>query len=369
MKSFSEYLEEAYNFLPKSREDILNAPLKNAEKIAKAFDYVMKAQKGDKMEDPFAIDMSKPNSIKIHRSLEGDVDPAEMKKMFGLSFSFGTGSRGNVGAGNQGNAFEKRLSKDLGQFVQTRDPEDPEFEYPKFMKDFATKHLMDEKNIMILDEGGLNKKRPLQYKNGRLAIESPRIQDIGKTVTDITIDASKENLYLSLKLGSTVTFFNIGVSKYLTATDLKNNKVNNQIGAAILDLFGIDHQRYLDTFNKYDKNAAPDKNGAQLVDVTRKVSMPKLVHFLATGVGYGYFLVHAKNAKPGSDIHWFEMTRAELPSHVYPTSVKVRYPKEGTAKRIDIVIETKTFTFKVNIRNKQGGVAPSHIMCDYSIKH
>jgi hypothetical protein len=63
------------------------------------------------------------------------------------------------------------------------------------------------------------------------------------------------------------------------------------------------------------------------------------------------------------------MDKATAAKAVKPKSVKVRYPATGTAKRIDILIETDLFEFKVNIRNKQGGVAPSHIMCDYSTKH
>jgi hypothetical protein len=37
----------------------------------------------------------------------------------------------------------------------------------------------------------------------------------------------------------------------------------------------------------------------------------------------------------------------------------------GNGKRIDITFESPTYSFKVNIRNKQGGLYPSHIMCDY----
>ena len=36
------------------------------------------------------------------------------------------------------------------------------------------------------------------------------------------------------------------------------------------------------------------------------------------------------------------------------------------AKRIDVYIETEEMIFKFNIRHKQGGIYPSHIMCDFS---
>ena len=37
----------------------------------------------------------------------------------------------------------------------------------------------------------------------------------------------------------------------------------------------------------------------------------------------------------------------------------------GSGKRVDITFESPTYKFKINIRNKQGGLYPSHIMCDY----
>lgn len=373
MLSFTDYLEESYSFLPKAAKDIENSPMVNAKEVAKAFDMIMAMQQSagikKPIEDPFAIDLEKPKSIKVHRNLDGIVDLKALKDATGVSFSFGNGSRGNAGANNRGNAFESRISKDLGLFIQTRDL-NAGYEYPKFMKEFAKEYLMDAKDIRIIDEGALNKKRPLQFSGGKLSIESPQLKDIGKTVTDVTVIEDEEPIYLSLKLGSTVTFFNIGISKFLNKADLSRGAVTNTTGKALLDLFTIDHDRYVRTFNEYDPKKAikGDKSG-EVVDVTSKVNIPNLIHFLSTGIGYGYVLVHAESAKPGADIRWFKMTDTDIKKHVTPTSVKVKYPSVGSAKRIDIFVETQTFSFKINIRNKQGGIAPSHIMCDYKIKH
>jgi len=40
----------------------------------------------------------------------------------------------------------------------------------------------------------------------------------------------------------------------------------------------------------------------------------------------------------------------------------------GNGKRVDIEFANDYFDFKVNIRNKQSGLYPSHIMCDYKSK-
>ena len=42
--------------------------------------------------------------------------------------------------------------------------------------------------------------------------------------------------------------------------------------------------------------------------------------------------------------------------------------KNGKGKRVDIEFSNQYYDFKVNIRNKQGGKYPSHIMMDYNSK-
>ena len=89
--------------------------------------------------------------------------------------------------------------------------------------------------------------------------------------------------------------------------------------------------------------------------------MRALLQLLVTGIGYGYHMVHKK----GKKIEFYEMSRRRMMDSAKIKSVTVLYPKPGSAKRIDIEIVTKLYIFKVNIRNKQGGLYPSHIMCDY----
>jgi len=42
---------------------------------------------------------------------------------------------------------------------------------------------------------------------------------------------------------------------------------------------------------------------------------------------------------------------------------------DGKGKRIDIEFSNQYFDFKLNIRNKQGGIYPSHMMLDYKTKN
>ena len=191
------------------------------------------------------------------------------------------------------------------------------------------------------------------------------LSDVGPTVTDITLKTDKGPMYLSLKMGGTVTFFNAGVMKYLTKADIESGTIRQKEGKALLDTLGIDHQMFVDVFQKYDPKAG--KAAKKEIDVTTKVNKARLIDFLASGVGYGYYLIHA--ASPTKDsVTEFYIDKKDVMNYVQPQRVIVQYPTGGSAKRIDVLIETPKFTFKVNIRNKQGGTYPSHVMCDYKVK-
>ena len=42
--------------------------------------------------------------------------------------------------------------------------------------------------------------------------------------------------------------------------------------------------------------------------------------------------------------------------------------RDGKGKRVDMVCESQKYHFSFNVRNKQGGQFPSHVMCDYTKK-
>jgi hypothetical protein len=364
MQSFKEYvINEKYSFIPKSTENILKSNLPNVSDVVAFYSDI---RKETDMEDPIAINMDNPKQVKIHRDLDGMFDLSELKKKYSLSITYGNGSRGNRGANNRGNFFETVLAGDIELYIETRD-EGADYVYKDFMREFISSTLSKHRDIQVKIEGGLNKPRPLRISGSKIRIQNDTISDIGATVTDITVLCDGQPYYLSLKLGSTITLFNVGVTKYLTAKDIEIGKITNRQGASFLDLFGIDHKKYIETFQKYDPKSGV-KNQPEYENVMGRVNTREIETFLETGIGYGYYFVHAKNAKPGAPIHYMYMDKATAQRSVKIQSMVVKYPKPGSAKRIDIQIETPNFSFKVNIRNKQGGVTPTHIMCDYKFK-
>ena len=362
MLTFRGFITEMYSFIPQSSDDIRKSTLPNKDRVAKLFDLIQQQTKSA-VKDPLAIDFTKPNNIKVHRGLQGELDLKPLESATDTKLSFGNGSRGNAGAGNRGLAFERFLSKDLGTYIQTRS-ETADYKYPNFMKAFIRKYLKNLKDIEVIDEGALNKPRPLKFSGNNVYVGGP-LSDVGPVVTDITLKTDKGPMYLSLKMGGTVTFFNAGVMKYLTKADIESGTIRQKEGKALLDTLGIDHQMFVDVFQKYDAKAS--KAAKNEVNVTTKVNKQRLTEFLASGVGYGYYLIHA--AAPTKDsVTEFYIDKKDVMNYVQPQKVIVQYPTGGSAKRIDVLIETPKFTFKVNIRNKQGGTYPSHVMCDYKVK-
>ena len=71
--------------------------------------------------------------------------------------------------------------------------------------------------------------------------------------------------------------------------------------------------------------------------------------------------------KGGNEFYKIDKDYTDTASNI--STPKIYYGGDsGKGKRIDITFESPTYSFKINIRNKQGGLYPSHIMCDYKTK-
>ena len=216
--------------------------------------------------------------------------------------------------------------------------------------------------------GGKNQPRPLQGGQGGLYVtaQNKKTKDIGSTVTDITTfwGAKKDPVFLSLKYGNTLTFINSGVGKIFTANDYKNffQGYNNPIGKEIFRMFGIDPITYAKVFNEY-----PHKTRMPTVDVTSTCDKAAIKDLLQYAIGYGYWMVHGGTS---GGVKMYEMDEAYMKrASTITGSVKIMYGgSQGKGKRIDIHMESAVYKFMWNLRNKQSGLYPSHIMCDYKKK-
>jgi hypothetical protein len=216
--------------------------------------------------------------------------------------------------------------------------------------------------------GGKNQPRPLAGGSGGLYVtaQNQRTKNIGSTVTDITTywGPKKEPVFLSLKYGNTLTFINSGVGKIFTADDYKKyfEGYNNAIGKEIFRMFGIDPILYAKTFNDY-----PHKTKMPMVDVTNKCDKAAIQDLLQYAIGYGYWMVHGGTS---GGVKMYEIDESYMKKASTITgSVKLMYGgSQGKGKRLDIHMESSVYKFMWNLRNKQSGLYPSHIMCDYKKK-
>jgi hypothetical protein len=274
------------------------------------------------------------------------------------------------GGGNKGIDFEKNLEKDFNLLLEDK----TNYFYKDFINAFV-QEIKPDAVAKIVPVGGLNTPRPLAISGGKLYVSvrgGPRNENIGMGLADLLVHTQKgKKISLSLKYGSTVTFFNSGVGRIFNEENFKKGDFSqNPISKALIEMFEIDSIRFRNVFMNYK---APDplakKGKAEKDEVTIKLTPQKkqnLISFLRTVIGHGYVLVHEHNDHSVSHYHMNEKFLDKASNII--SDLTILYPKGGSAKRIDIKLETEIFHLNFNIRNKQGGILPSHIMCDYKIK-
>ena len=112
-------------------------------------------------------------------------------------------------------------------------------------------------------------------------------------------------------------------------------------------------------FNDYDRGGVSQKE-----DVTNQISKSVLEGFMATAIGANYHMIHEVR---GKITHYWVGEKENKKFSKIVGKVIVHYGGlRGGGKRIDIEFGNTYYNFKVNIRNKQGGNYPSHIMMDYT---
>ena len=298
------------------------------------------------------------------------------------------GGQGSSGGGktlNRGNQFEKDFYADAvkvlegatkGQrFISTILEMNKKFE--KKLGQALGMIEGDPKFKGVLEEGSANKSRPLAYDGGTLVVaaEGNVKEDMGSTLTDITFQYGNQltPVYLSLKFGPTLTFFNSGVGGrngplLFTEEEISQYKVTTQGGLDFLKMFGMADDQ--DAIKKFCESFVDYPRTKAITDHIFKpttYSQSAIEKLLRSGIGYGYWMVH--NTK-GTTIDWYEIDRAYMEEASKITGgVTVYYGRmNGAGKGINMTCESSHYNFVFNIRNKQGGTYPTHVMCDYKKK-
>lgn len=278
------------------------------------------------------------------------------------------------GKNNKGNEFEDKLLADFVTYIETGAPFNAKsYNYPEFMDQFLGIMSKTKETIKSAKKVGQeNTPRPLGITGDQLYVSvrgSGRATKIGAALSDINIVTNKRTIHLSCKYGSTVTFMNSGVGKFFPRDKFVKGKQADfsdlPHAMAIFRTFGIDPVKFQKVFTNYvEPKPGEKKRKSEKEIVEFKPDKTRMENLIKTAIGYDYYLLHLDNK---NHIHIQEMTESYLKtaSTLASDTIQIQYPTKGSAKRVDMIVTTKKFRLKWNIRNKQAGIAPSHIMCDY----
>lgn len=365
----------AYDFFPKSKKEIKDTlkskSQKYVENCSRVFEYLK--NKYPSIETPINIDtkLGENSPINVVRAIKGSLTESQIlmfsKVQQPFKIKFGDGSSGNRGAQNRGNAFEYEF---VNALIKWREGNITGLDQTILttIEDLDKLYGIGEGNpkfFKVDAEGAANNRRPLTFSNG-IKVSNPKGTgtDVGQLVTDVTVRWKNtlgidKTLYLSLKFESTVTFFNVGIKTILTKSEIQSGNITNKDGLALLELFKIDPEKFCQIFNGELKEriqpqtVTPDRLGLKTL--------------LETGIGHNYHVIHKMPGK----IKSYKVDENYMRNAATPISQTIYYGgKTGTGKRIDIVVKSSTYEFKLNIRDTQGTDGyPTRMMCDFKYLH
>ena len=298
--------------------------------------------------------------------LTGRYDNTNQIKTISLTDLEKTGEFGGQGAGsgkkeNLGLVFEREFYESL---IHILDPSNKKGKYDKQAREIVEKLGKENRSPLsdVIAVGELNQRRPLNISSGGLSLGSGE-ENIGSTVTDITLKFGDKEVFLSLKFQSTLAFANIGIGTVFTEQTMKKYSLNDN-AMKVLNVFGLDYISFCETFNKYPHS---EKIPNFKVDVTNKVKKSALKKLLRQMMGYGYVMVHGKGANR-VDIYDVDESYLNKSTSISGPIVAYYGGTTGTGKKVIVNCESQLYKFSFNFRNKGGKLYPSHIMCDYKKK-
>lgn len=227
------------------------------------------------------------------------------------------------------------------------------------------------KNCKVKLVGEQNNKRPLTFNGNTITCGNIGTNfNIGNLVSDITLINDNDEYYISCKYGNTTKFVNSGIRTVFPKDWFIGNAELPKKGKALLDMLCLDANMFRNVFNNYstDKTNKKSKLTKEYVDITDKLKTNKAFEtFMKSVIGYGYIIAHADSKY---NIHYIDLLKETKLNKFLRGLDKatVLYPLDGSTKRVDITIEYEYITFNLNMRAKDGGIYPTHIMADYIFK-
>lgn len=353
----------AYTIFPKTVEELTDLH-DNAKSLVPLFELLTK----EGFDIPLGFEPGNKRDVKILRlgATKVDLDTAiKMTNNPALKLDFGNGSRNGLGTNNQGHKYEHRIFNGLVAYVILG--AEAFHKYPTDKKDIEkilakavpTGYFVTD----ILPAGGANNKRSVPITESGIRTVSDADADIGSTISDITIISRNNNglihrEYVSAKFGDTVSFLSLGVQQWFPQSDIAKGKITNNTGKRLLDILGIDHERFCETFNTYKPNSKKKTTEAvSRVDINVK----ELRNLIKSTVGHGYIMVH----KQSSSTKIIRMNYRNMMENTKIDKVTVHYPENGSIKSVRVNVVMRGLTIDFTIRATNGKVYPTHMVANY----
>ena len=298
-----------------------------------------------------------------------------------LRFTFGDGSRGNKGAKNRGLKFEDDIVASFEIWKQGEPYEPGAIIKPnieKFILELVEMYnLTKYSQLIIVPEGALNKSRPLNVTGTGMYVGNSPVFDIGATVTDVTVKgsgaqgASDKVVYLSLKKGSTVSYFGAGLStSYLVgypASGQVDMKYKHRTGfIQLCKHFGID----LDLFDQvFRYKVTPSRPIANVVP--SNYNKQAIGQLIKSAIGYGFHMVHLFDTGAKQIKHYLATNQYMSANSQIIGAPRIYYGgKQGFSRRVTVEVQTKDYRrIEFTIRNKTNtALAPKDLLSQFYYK-
>jgi len=254
------------------------------------------------------------------------------------------------GGGNEGEKYEQNFVASAKELAGT-----PNKDLPIALQSLYSSLKIDNTKLTSDDisfAGGTDTKRNLSF-------DGP--EDIGSTISDITIMYGGNPYYISLKnksgsglySGKNVPFIVMQDGKVVYDTSKKDS--SSDIGT-LVDIFNIDGEKVAKGLNDY-----VDKTGESTSWEPVTIETDKFKNFLASSFGYGYYYV--KEIK-GGDVKVVPILTDEDAINAVGNITKtyIKYPGINT-KITAVLVEADSeifgkSKFLITLRNTQGKLLP-----------
>lgn len=248
--------------------------------------------------------------------------------------------------------------------------------------------------------GTNNTKRPFNFDEdeGKMWIgndsnKDEEIPNIGKDISDITLQTNNGPVYLSLKFGSTNSVLNLGVSELFPKEFFEGSKSLGKGAQALLECLCIDADQFKQTFVSYkDKKSKKDDKKKEsektsFKDVEKENAKEKEVvdnkignfnnnkafeKLILQAFGYGYILVHKSGRKGGEITYRDFRDKNAVEKYIKDKEgsnfkAKVEYGgKSGEGKRVQVEVNyADVLILNVVIRNTKSKIYPDKLQVMY----